>query len=192
MAAKWAIPRVELLTSITRADIWPQLSPATPRRPATRAAGPSRPRTPGPSRSCRRPLVEEVRLGLVQDDVRPHPRLHQLAATECQLERHPLHRRLRPRLVEHEVAERVPDRLALVDLDRAGPVGVVADDHVGPRVDARARQPLLPREGRGVVLGAPVREDDDEVGAVRARGADVLAAGPLAEGRAADPIRSGG
>ena len=60
-----------------------------------------------------------------------------VGAAERQLERDPLHRRLGPGLVEDEVAERVPDRLALVDLHRARPVGVVADDHVGAGVDRR-------------------------------------------------------
>ena len=65
--------------------------------------------------------VEEVRLCLVEDDVRPHPDLDEVRAAERQLEGDPLHRRLRPGLVEDEVAERVPDRLALVDLHRGRP-----------------------------------------------------------------------
>ena len=107
--------------------------------------------------------IEEVRLGLVQDDVRPHPGLDELGAVERQLERHALHRRLRPGLVEDEVAERVPDRLALVDLERARPVGVVADDHVGAGVDRGPGERLLAVERGRVVLGAPVREHDHDL-----------------------------
>ena len=102
-----------------------------------------------------------------------HPDLDEFLAAERQLEGDPLHRRLGPGLVEHEVAQRVPDRLALVDLHRAGPVGVVADDHVRPAVDDHPGQLLLVGEGRRVVLGAPVRVDDDEVGAGLARGRHV-------------------
>ena len=135
--------------------------------------------------------VEEVRLGLVEDDVRPHPGLDELGAVERQLERHALHRRLGPGLVEDEVAERVPDRPALVDLERARPVGVVADDHVGAGVDRGSGQRLLTFERRRVVLGAPVREHDHDLGAGVARLLDVRDDVLLGERRAARRVRPG-
>ena len=60
-----------------------------------------------------------------------------------ELQREALHRVLRPGLVEHEVAQAVPDRLPLVDLHPLGPVGMVADHHVGAGVDGRPAEPLL-------------------------------------------------
>ena len=105
---------------------------------------------------------------------------------EGQLESDALHRRLRPCLVEDEVAERVPDRLALVDLHRGGPVGMVADDHVGPRIDDHPGQILLRGERGRVVLGAPMGEDDDDIGACGPGGRDILFHEVRLQRRAAD------
>src|SRR3712207_4815132 len=54
---------------------------------------------------------------------------------------------LRPGLVEEEVAYAVEDRLAPVDLDPFGPVGVAPDEYVGPRVHGLVREVHLPRFG---------------------------------------------
>ena len=121
--------------------------------------------------------VEEVRLGLVENDVRPHPGLDEgRPVVNVSSRVIPSIVGIGPRLVEDEVAEGVPDRPALVDLDRAGPVGVVADDEVGTGVDRGSGQPLLAGKGGRVVLGAPVRKDDHHFGAGLAGGLDVGAA----------------
>ena len=87
--------------------------------------------------------LSRIRCGRIRD-------LDELLAAERQLEREALHRVLGPGLVEHEVAERVPDRLALVDLHALGPVRVVADDEVRAGVDGRvAERPLARRAARG-------------------------------------------
>ena len=139
------------------------------RSPSSPATGRRRRRS---GRPCRR-RPGGVGLGLVQDDVRPETGLGELGTAERELEGDAFHGRLGPGLVEHEVAEGVPDRLAVVDLHRRGVVGVVADDHVGPGVDDVVGLGLLSRERVVLVFRAPVREDDDDVGAILARGLDV-------------------
>ena len=85
-----------------------------------------------------------------------------------------------------KLPEGVPDRLALVDLHRRRPVGVVADDHVGAAVDDHPGQLLLRGEGGRVVLGAPVREDDDDVRAGLAGRGHILLHVRRVQRRAAD------
>src|SRR3712207_6853098 len=61
---------------------------------------------------------------------------------------------LRPGLVEEEVAYAVEDRLAPVDLDPFGPVGVAPDEYVGPRVHGLVREVHLPRDRKSTRLNS--------------------------------------
>src|SRR6266702_1426795 len=110
-------------------------------------------------------------------------------------DRLPLARFLRPHLVEDEVAVRVSDEVAVVDLDRLHPVRVVADDEVGTVVDrevADLSRVVGGDAGSGnreqFVLLAPVKAHHDDVG-LRADEVDLsLQLGPVDMG--ANPIES--
>lgn len=66
---------------------------------------------------------------------------------------------------KREVAQRVADVLALVDLHRVHAVAVVAEHQVGPGVDGGPPQRHLPVVGHVVLLVAPVVGDDHQLAA---------------------------
>src|SRR5207237_768409 len=78
--------------------------------------------------------IDRVRCATVARE-RPVVDAHQPRAVKGVAADHPLARFLRPHLVEDEVAVRVGDEVAVVDLDWLHPVWVVADDEVGPVVN---------------------------------------------------------
>src|ERR1700736_3928814 len=107
-----------------------------------------RPRRSAPGELCRRlsdavddrlplagGLVQPARLGVVVDYQRSVVDPDQPRSVEGVAADHPLARFLRPHLVEDEVAVRVSNQVAVVDLNGLHPMRVVADDKVGAVVD---------------------------------------------------------
>ncbi len=75
---------------------------------------------------------------------------------------------------EHEVAHRVDDGSAPVDLDAAGHVGVMAEDDIGAGVDDLVGESAHAGVDILVVLDPPMEADRDEVGQL-SRVGDVFA-----------------
>src|SRR3972149_6793882 len=113
--------------------------------------------------------VEEVRLRLVEDDVRPQTDLAPRRTLEGHLHEQSLHRPRRPGLVEDEVAQGVPDQRAVDRLHARRPVGVVADDEGRARLRPGGRQLALRGRGGGPVLDPPMGVDDDHVSGLAGR-----------------------
>src|SRR5438874_540600 len=118
-----------------------------------------------------RGLIQPAGLRVVVDHQRPVVDADQPRAVKGVAADHPLARFLRPHLVEDEVAVRVGNEVAVVDLDRLHPVRMVADDEVRPIVNREVADLFRVVGGDAgsgnreqFVLLAPVEADDDNVG----------------------------
>ena len=113
-----------------------------------------------------------ARLAAVAVDGGAEAHADERAVAPVEVDEHALQRRAGPVLVEDEVAHRVDDQLALVLLDALRPVGMVAQHHVGARVNRGAGDVCW--IGRGIlgVLDAPVEVGNDQVGLL-ARGGEI-------------------
>src|SRR5215208_6795072 len=110
-----------------------------------------------------RPWHEEVGLGVVEHDERDGADLDHIVPVQCDLREDPRRGLFRPGLVKEEVADAVEDRLALINFDPLGPVGVVSDNEVGSGIQGGVCEiHLLRFWGRHILL-APMWHYEDQV-----------------------------
>ena len=124
----------------------------------------------------------------VHDDGRVQLQLCQPTAVEGELGDDGLLGLLKARQIEQEVTERVEDGHTVDELDWTHDVGMGSQHDVRACLHHGPGPTALLRRDAGRVLGAPVRQDSDDVRPVPARTADVS---PDVSAAAARPRRDG-